>query len=137
MMKRAILFCLSFAIAACATTSSAGPGGPSGFSASEQSAAARINAHEMEGHIRFLSSDLLEGRFPGQRGDAIAIQYLADQLEAMGLVGGAKDKDGKPSFIQDVPLVRYTSSTPDQVELQAGGQKLTLPESGDNPEIVV
>ena len=36
-------------------------------------------------HIRYLSSDLLEGRGPGTRGDALATNYLASQLEAMGL----------------------------------------------------
>ena len=35
--------------------------------------------------MKFLSSDLLEGRGPGTRGDALATSYLASQFEAMGL----------------------------------------------------
>ncbi len=137
-MKSAILFCLASVACACATTTSTNGGAADpGFSRSEQAAAARINAHEIEGHLRFLSDDLLEGRFPGQRGDEIAIHYLAAQLEAMGLAAGAKDKDGKASFIQPVPLVRYVSTVPDHVDFRAGAEKVTLPESGDDPEIIL
>ncbi|HET7436431.1 MAG TPA: M28 family peptidase [Thermoanaerobaculia bacterium] len=39
----------------------------------------------VKAHIRFLSSDLLEGRGPGTRGDQLAQQYIAAQFEAMGL----------------------------------------------------
>ncbi|MBV8516709.1 MAG: M28 family peptidase [Acidobacteria bacterium] len=36
-------------------------------------------------HLKFLASDLLEGRGPGTRGDALATSYIAAQFEAMGL----------------------------------------------------
>lgn len=36
-------------------------------------------------HIRFLADDLLEGRGPGTRGDALATNYIASQFEALGL----------------------------------------------------
>jgi len=35
--------------------------------------------------VRFLSDDLLEGRGTGTRGHAIAEQYVAAQMEALGL----------------------------------------------------
>ena len=136
-MKRTILALLCCTLAACATTGTAVSGSPGSFTESEKAAAARITAHEIEGHIRFLADDLLEGRFPGTRGDEVAVRYLASELEAMGLTGGAPGKDGKPSFIQSVPLVRYTSTTPDKVDFQAGDNKLSLTESGDDPEIVL
>ena len=44
-----------------------------------------VGADAIRAHVKFLSSDLLEGRGPGTRGDAIASQYLASQFEAMGL----------------------------------------------------
>jgi len=37
-------------------------------------------------HLRFLSSDLLEGRAPGTRGGTIAAEYIAAQFERLGLV---------------------------------------------------
>jgi Zn-dependent M28 family amino/carboxypeptidase len=44
-----------------------------------------FSADAIRAHTKFLSSDLLEGRGPGTRGDALATNYLATQLEAMGL----------------------------------------------------
>jgi Zn-dependent M28 family amino/carboxypeptidase len=49
----------------------------------------------MRTDVRFLSSDLLEGRAPGTRGDALAQEYIRAQMLQMGL---------KTSF-QDVPLL--------------------------------
>jgi Zn-dependent M28 family amino/carboxypeptidase len=51
-------------------------------------AAGGISAHELAAHTRFLSSDLLEGRGPGGRGDELTRAYLATQLEAAGLEPG-------------------------------------------------
>ena len=44
-----------------------------------------INEPGLRGHIRFLASDLLEGRGPGSRGDDLAQQYIAAQFESLGL----------------------------------------------------
>ena len=46
---------------------------------------AAISAAEMQAHVSFLASDLLEGRSAGKRGSEIAAQYVAAQFEAMGL----------------------------------------------------
>ena len=43
-----------------------------------------ITRHALESAIRFLSSDLLEGRGPATRGDQVARLYLQTQLEGMG-----------------------------------------------------
>jgi Zn-dependent M28 family amino/carboxypeptidase len=48
-------------------------------------------ADELAAHTRFLSSDLLEGRGPGSRGDELTRAYLATQLEAAGLEPGGPD----------------------------------------------
>ena len=69
------------------------------LSAAEKAAAARVTAAEISAHTRFLSDDLLEGRFPGSRGDALAMAYLAAQLEAFGYQPGATDADGKPLVV--------------------------------------
>jgi Zn-dependent M28 family amino/carboxypeptidase len=58
----------------------------------------------LRAHDRFLASDLLEGRAPGTRGDALAIEYLAAQFEAFGLEPGG-DND---TFFQKIPLLGMT-----------------------------
>ncbi|HYO76313.1 MAG TPA: peptidase M28, partial [Thermoanaerobaculia bacterium] len=44
-----------------------------------------IRADAIRAHTKFLASDLLEGRGPGTRGDALATAYIASQFEALGL----------------------------------------------------
>ena len=53
-----------------------------------QAALARIDRPTLAGAVRFLASDLLEGRGPGSRGDELARAYLAAELESAGLVPG-------------------------------------------------
>lgn len=58
-----------------------------------------ITAAEIDAHIRFLSSDLLEGRGPASRGGALTEQYLASQLRSYGV---APANNG--SYFQRVPI---------------------------------
>jgi Zn-dependent M28 family amino/carboxypeptidase len=50
----------------------------------EQAAHGNITRATLEAPIRFLSSDLLEGRGPATRGDQLARLYLQTRLEGMG-----------------------------------------------------
>jgi Zn-dependent M28 family amino/carboxypeptidase len=50
----------------------------------DKAAHAYITRGALEGPIRFLSSDLLEGRGPATRGDQLTRLYLQTQLESMG-----------------------------------------------------
>ncbi len=50
----------------------------------ERAARTFITRGALEAPIRFLASDLLEGRGPGTRGDELARLYLQTQLEGMG-----------------------------------------------------
>jgi Zn-dependent M28 family amino/carboxypeptidase len=56
-------------------------------------------------HTRFLSSDLLEGRGPGTRGDALATSYIATQFDALGLEPAG---DGG-TYFQKVSLLGITT----------------------------
>ena len=104
----------------------------------EKAAAARITAAEISGHTRFLADDLLEGRFPGTRGDEIAIRYLATELETMGYRPAATGADGKSSWFQQVPLIRHTASVPPEVVFRAGTRQLALSShAGANADIVL
>ena len=61
---------------------------------------ASITPEEIDAHLRFLSSDLLEGRAPATRGGRIAEQYIATQLQTFGVKPGASDS----SYFQRVPI---------------------------------
>jgi Zn-dependent M28 family amino/carboxypeptidase len=60
-----------------------------------------IDENALRAHIKFLSDDRLEGRGTGARGGELAAQYLAAQLEALGMKGAAQNG----SFLQQVSLV--------------------------------
>src|SRR5688572_29759354 len=51
-----------------------------------------IDEPTLRAHVKFLSSDLLEGRGVGTRGDELARLYLATQLESSGLRPGGAEK---------------------------------------------
>jgi Zn-dependent M28 family amino/carboxypeptidase len=59
----------------------------------------RITTAEIDGHLRFLSSDLLEGRAPATRGGRLASEYIASQLRAAGVEPGVSG-----SYFQRVPI---------------------------------
>lgn len=63
--------------------------------------AIEIDGPRLRAQTRFLSSDLMEGRGVGTRGDQLATEYLATQLELAG-VAPAGDNG---TFFQRVPLV--------------------------------
>ncbi len=67
--------------------------------AAQQREPAPITADELSAHIRFLSSDLLEGRGPATRGGALTEEYLASQLRSYGV---APANNG--SYFQRVPI---------------------------------
>ena len=58
-----------------------------------------IKEREIDGHLRFLSSDLLEGRAPATRGGRIAAEYIASQLRIAGVEPGMGN-----SYFQRVPI---------------------------------
>jgi Zn-dependent M28 family amino/carboxypeptidase len=60
-----------------------------------------LNEDAIRARIKFLSSDLLEGRGTGARGGEIAAGYIAAQMEALGLKGAGANG----SFFQPVSLV--------------------------------
>ncbi|MGA2343982.1 MAG: hypothetical protein ABSG29_12390, partial [Steroidobacteraceae bacterium] len=59
-----------------------------------------VRAAGISARIRFLSDDLLEGRFTGSRGHAIAERYVASELQLMGAEPGGENG----TFLQAVPM---------------------------------
>jgi len=62
-------------------------------------AAQRITPNEIDGDLRFLASDLLEGRAPATRGGELATAYIAAQLRSAGIQPGVNG-----SYFQRVPI---------------------------------
>jgi Zn-dependent M28 family amino/carboxypeptidase len=75
----------------------------------EKTAARQITPDVLRAHIRFLASDLLEGRGPATRGDRLAEAYIQSQMEALGLKPGAPGG----GYVQKVPLVGIRASFPE------------------------
>ena len=65
-----------------------------------------FRAEAVRAHVKFLSSDLLEGRGPGTRGDALTTSYIATQLEGMGL----EPAGDNGTYFQNVSLLGLTTN---------------------------
>jgi Zn-dependent M28 family amino/carboxypeptidase len=88
----------------------------------EKKAAATIRADGLRGDIRFLASDLLEGRGPATRGDQLAQAYIAARFEAIGLEPGAPGG----GYIQPLDIVGVRSHNPETFHFRHGGDGLDL-----------
>ena len=87
--------------------------------------AARITPREIDAHLRFLSSDLLEGRAPATRGGRLAAEYIASQLLQSGVQPGVKG-----SYFQNVPI-DIVAADSSSIAVKAGGRStktLELPD---------
>ncbi len=63
-----------------------------------------IDPERLRAHVKFLASDLLEGRGTGQRGGELAAAYIATQFELYGL----KPAGANGTYYQPVPLIFIT-----------------------------
>ncbi|WP_233581172.1 M28 family peptidase [Acidipila sp. EB88] len=71
-----------------------------GVPAAAQQAASLINPENLRAHVRFLASDLLEGRGPGKRGGELAAEYIATEFALNGL----KPAGDNGTYFQKVDL---------------------------------
>lgn len=90
-------------VACAAAPVGAAPASPDAF-ATASAAAPEFSAQRLSDHIKYLASDAMEGRFPGQVGEGLTLAYLQAQYEALGLEPGGRD--GR--WLQPVALVRFT-----------------------------
>ena len=77
----------------------------------------RINAEEIDAHLRFLASDLLEGRAPATRGGRITEEYIAAELKTFGVKPGVGDS----SYFQRVPI-DVVKADPATIRVVASGK---------------
>lgn len=73
-------------------------------------------------HIRALSADELEGRFPGTRGEDKTVEYLTKELRALGLAPGTPDG----SYFTKVPLVGITGAEDRPLVVAGRGRRETF-----------
>jgi len=81
-----------------------------------------IKPENIETHVRFLSSDLLEGRGTGQRGGDVAAEYIAAQFALYGL----KPAGDKGTYMQKVPMVGITPAADMRFAFVANGKATDL-----------
>ena len=77
-----------------------------------------ISGDRIRAHVRFLASDLLEGRGVGTRGGEIATEYLAAQFA----LAGAKPAGDAGTYYQKVPLVGVAPQPDSQLAVEANGK---------------
>jgi Zn-dependent M28 family amino/carboxypeptidase len=121
---------LSIILAACGPGEQPAAEAPAGeaseVNASEY-AANQISGEFIRKIVKEISDDRYEGRGPGSRGDVAARQYLAKELEALGLEPGGPGG----SWEQEFELVAVDSKQPDEWAFQRGDESLTFKQWDD------
>ncbi len=104
-----------------------------------------ITTRELAARLRFFSSDLFEGRYPGTRGEALTTGYLVSELQSFGLrPGAAPTANGTAGWLQPVQLLlqRPDSGSPAEARLTgrisgqlAPGKEVTFANTGRSPDV--
>lgn len=81
-----------------------------------------VQGSRIRAHVKFLSSDLLEGRGVGARGGDLATDYLATQLA----LAGAKPLGDNGTYFQRVPLIGVATDSSAKLEVVRGADRVTL-----------
>ncbi|MDZ4798715.1 MAG: M28 family peptidase [Bryobacteraceae bacterium] len=83
---------------------------------------ADLSGERIKAHVRFLSSDLLEGRGVGQRGGQLAEEYLAATLAGYGV----RPAGDRGTWFQTVPMVGMTTLPESTLTVSKGGKSVPL-----------
>jgi Zn-dependent M28 family amino/carboxypeptidase len=81
-----------------------------------------ITGENIRAHIRFLASDLLEGRGVGTRGGELATNYIASQLA----IAGAKPAGDNDTYFQKVELVGVEPQPSSTLAAVKGGESISF-----------
>src|SRR6202167_1641976 len=95
----------------------------SALPASQGDSAFTISADRIKADVAYLSSDRLEGRGPGTRGEFLATEYLADEFKKAGL----KPLGERGTYFQKVPLLRVVTSPKATLQAVKGETTLDIP----------
>ena len=97
------------------------------YSESAIAASQTITADGLRKYTAEISRDEFEGRGPGSDGDRLARAYLAEQMAALGFVGGAADGGWQQPF----ELVGLSSGQPDTWDFISGDKAIGFRTSDD------
>jgi Zn-dependent M28 family amino/carboxypeptidase len=81
-----------------------------------------ISGGKIRAHVKYLSSDELEGRGVGTKGEKLATEYIAGQLKSEGVNPGG---DGG-TYFQRVPLVGVTTLPDATLTISGSDRKVAL-----------
>src|SRR6266403_3664130 len=81
-----------------------------------------ISGERIRAHVKFLSSDLLEGRGVGVRGGELATEYIATQFALFG----AKPAGDDGTYFQKVPLVGVQTAPDATLSAAGSGQTVSF-----------
>src|SRR5436305_57997 len=81
-----------------------------------------ISGERIRGHVKFLASDLLEGRGVGTRGGDLATEYIASQFAIIG----AKPAGDNGTYFQRVPLVGAATQPTASLSAEASGKRVSF-----------
>ena len=81
-----------------------------------------ISGERIRAHVKFVASDLLEGRAPGTRGEKLAVEYLAAQFALVG----AKPAGDNSTYFQKVPLVGVDPQPASELSARGRGRTVRL-----------
>jgi len=99
-----------------------------GILLAQKQPAPKPDARKIREHVKYLSSDLLEGRGTGQKGGDEAAEYIATQFKSYGL----KPAGENGTYFQDVPMVGIKTQPETTFSLvPADGKSLALTRSDD------
>ncbi|HJS43716.1 MAG TPA: hypothetical protein VJ755_09610, partial [Gemmatimonadales bacterium] len=80
-----------------------------------------ITVAELSARLRYVSSDLFEGRAPGTRGEALTTAYLSSELASFGVRPGAGD-----AWLQPLAIVTHQPVPDAPIEARISG-RMTRP----------
>ena len=91
--------------------------------AGQQPDSLAITTQELGARLRFLSSDLFEGRYPGTKGEALTTAYLVSELQAFGVTPGASSGGrDTAAWLQPVTILTHQPDSTSANEARLSGR---------------
>src|SRR5579859_6468135 len=94
----------------------------SGLAAAAFAQTGDISGARIRAHVKFLSSDLMEGRGVGTRGEKLATDYIATEFALIG----AKPAGDNGTYFQRVPMVGVETQPNATLTAAAGGKNASF-----------
>src|SRR5258708_35533387 len=86
-----------------------------------------MSGERMRAHVKYLASDLLEGRGVGSRGGDLATEYIAAQFAT----AGAKPAGDNGTYFQRVPLIGAETAAGEILMASWSGKHISFRLVGD------